>query len=150
MQERFPLSPRILPARDPSGGATGRVFVCDDDLIFAEELALGLAGCGFDVMTLAAGLASQDIFDHFRPAVVLLDIFMPPPDGFEVMNQARTGKEQGDIAWVLMSGAGTDLLDVAARFCVARNMRLAGAFQKPLNLNDIVKLCAIHAPGSRP
>jgi DNA-binding response OmpR family regulator len=136
-----------FPARDPARGRAGRVFICDDDLAFAEELAAGLGSCGLDVVTLAGGRPLQDIFENFQPDIVLLDIFMPPPDGFEVMNQARAASRPDAIVWVLMSGAGTSLLDVAARFCVARNMRLAATLQKPLNLAEIARLCAVHAPG---
>jgi DNA-binding response OmpR family regulator len=136
-----------FPARDPARSPAGRVFICDDDLAFAEELATALSSFGLDVMTLAGGRSPQDIFENFQPDIVLLDIFMPPPDGFEVMNQARAAPRPDDIVWVLMSGAGTSLLDVAARFCVARNMRLAATCQKPLNLAEIVRLCAVHAPG---
>ena len=36
------------------------------------------------------------------------------------------------------------LLEVAARFCVARRMRLGGAFQKPLNLMEVLRACEMH------
>jgi DNA-binding response OmpR family regulator len=147
MQAPLSISMPGFPARDPARGPAGRVFICDDDLAFAEELAAGLSGCGLDVVTLAGGRPLTDIFENFQPDIVLLDIFMPPPDGFEVMNQARAASRRDDIVWVLMSGAGTSLLDVAARFCVARNMRLAATLQKPLNLAEIARLCAVHAPG---
>lgn len=141
----LPLSAQGFPARVPTGlRPPGRIFICDDDLDFAEELASGLATGGFETATLAGASSPYKIFDRFQPNVLLLDIFMPPPDGFEVLDQLRSDPRHKDTSLVLMSGAGTNLLDVAARFCVARKMRLAATLEKPLKLAEIIRICIIH------
>lgn len=126
---------------------SARILICDDETAFVAELASGLTAAGFVVMTMSSAAAIQATVEEFVPDIVMLDIFMPPPDGFEVMNQLRDTPRQNEISWILMSGAGNNLLDVAARFCVARRMRLAATFQKPLNLGEIVRLCTVHAAG---
>jgi DNA-binding response OmpR family regulator len=142
----LPLSAQGFPARLPTGlRPPGRIFICDNDLDFAEELASGLATSGFEVITLAGAASPNEVFASFQPNVLLLDIFMPPPDGFEVLDQLRGDPRHQDMSLVLISGAGTNLLDVAARFCVARKMRLAATLEKPLKLADIIRICAIHA-----
>lgn len=142
---QLPLSAPGFPARLPAGlNPPGRVFICDDDLDFAEELASGLLASGFETATLAGVSSPNEVFESFSPDVLLLDIFMPPPDGFEVLNQLRNDSRYKDMSLVLMSGAGTSLLDVAARFCVARKMRLAATLEKPLKLVDIIRICNIH------
>lgn len=142
---QLPLSAQELPARLSTGlRPPGRVFICDDDLDFAEELASGLVTSGFETATLAGVSSPNEIFESFSPDVLLLDIFMPPPDGFEVLNQLRNDLRYKDMPLILMSGASTSLLDVAARFCVARKMRLTATFEKPLKLADIIRICNIH------
>lgn len=141
----LPLSHRPGPRRRTAAARPGRVFICDDDLYFARELAEGLDANGFETRTLAGNHSATDILDSFAPGMVLLDIFMPPPDGFEMINHIRTVSGRREMSLILMSGAGTDLLEVASRFCVARKLRLAAAFQKPVDLREIVRLCRIHA-----
>lgn len=145
----LPLSAQAFPARLPAGlRPLGRVFICDDDMDFSEELASGLATRGFETVTLAGASSPTEILDNFQPDVLLLDIFMPPPDGFEVLEQLRSDPRHKDMSLVLISGAGVNLLDVAARFCVARKMRLAASLEKPLKLADIIRICNIHAGGA--
>jgi DNA-binding response OmpR family regulator len=145
----LPLSARGFPVRrlvDVKPPA--RIFICDDDLDFSEELASGLAASGFETVTLAGVSSPNEILKKILPDILLLDIFMPPPDGFEVLNQLRSHPRQNDISLILISGAGTSLLDVAARFCVARKLRLAATFEKPLKLAEIIRVCNIHTSGA--
>jgi DNA-binding response OmpR family regulator len=140
----LPLSHRHGPPRRPAVAGPARVFICDDDLDFARELAEGLIANGFETRTLAGGLPATEIFDGFVPGIILLDIFMPPPDGFEMINHICALSNRREMSLILMSGAGTDLLEVASRFCIARRLRLAAVFQKPIDLREIVRLCRIH------
>ncbi|OJU08235.1 MAG: hypothetical protein BGN85_14495 [Alphaproteobacteria bacterium 64-11] len=107
-------------------------------------MAEGLAANGFEARTLAGNRSATDIFDDFLPEVVLLDLYMPPPDGFEMINHIRNTSDLKRVPLVLMSGAGTGILEVASRFCIARNMSLAAAFQKQVNLEEMVRVCNIH------
>ncbi|MBN9589396.1 MAG: response regulator [Alphaproteobacteria bacterium] len=142
-----PLPPSYKPGpprTSVSAKPARRVFICDDDLDFARELAEGLAANGFEARTLAGNRSATDIFDDFLPEVVLLDLYMPPPDGFEMINHIRNTSDLKRVPLVLMSGAGTGILEVASRFCIARNMSLAAAFQKQVNLEEMVRVCNIH------
>lgn len=121
-----------------------RVFICDDDPDFSHELALGLSGSGFETQTLSRKIAPGLALERFAPQILLLDIFMPPPDGFEVLNLLHENPALRDTSLILMSGAGTGLLDVAARFCLARKLRLAATFEKPLDLAAIIRTCQAH------
>ncbi len=141
----LPPSNRPRPARMPVAVKTApRVFICDDDLEFAQELAEGLAANGFEARTLAGNRSATQVVDGFLPDMILLDIYMPPPDGFEMINHIRDASGCKDVPLVLMSGADPGLLEVATRFCIARNVRLAAAFRKPVDLGNIIRVCNIH------
>ena len=118
-----------------------RVFVCDDDLDFAAEVASALAASGFEARTLKDGRTPVEIFELFKPDVVLLDIFMPPPDGFEIINHIAQNRAGSSISIALMSGADAKLLDIATRFCTDRGLKPAAVLQKPVRLNDILTVC---------
>jgi DNA-binding response OmpR family regulator len=140
-----------LPVHRPIGQkplrasrASLRVFVCDDDLDFADELggALGLAG--FEVRTLRDGKSPVEIFEFFLPDVVLLDIYMPPPDGFEVMSHLVSDTRQRDISLILASGADDNMLEVARQYCAARGIRPAAVLRKPVRLSEVLAVCRAH------
>jgi PleD family two-component response regulator len=125
-----------------------RVFICDDDLEFADELSSALTMVGFAAETLKGGKTAAAVIADFRPHTILLDIYMPPPDGFEVLDIVGRDTRRSEISLILASGSGPLLLEVAARFCVARSIRLAGAFEKPVRLADIIRLCDMPAPAT--
>jgi CheY-like chemotaxis protein len=121
-----------------------RVFVCDDDLDFAAEVASALSASGFEARTLLNGKSPVEIFELFAPDIVLLDIYMPPPDGFEMMNLISQNIARRHISLALMSGADLGLLETAARFCRDRRIIPAAVLQKPVRLNDILGVCLAH------
>lgn len=136
----YPAYPRSLRLNPDSL----RIFICDDDLDFAAELASALAPCGFEVRTLLDGKTPLEIFELFRPDIILLDLFMPPPDGFEMMNHIVQHVAHRKMSVVIMSGADVPLLETADRFCSARGITAAAVLQKPIQLRDVLQVCYAH------
>jgi len=142
----LPLSKTALPAQGwPVGQPTPRVFICDDDLAFAEEMSRGLAALGFRTATLAGEQKPVRAIKAFNPDVVLLDIFMPEPNGFEILNQVIEEPALRALPYILMSGTDTGLLDVAHRFCTGHKLRVAGIYQKPLRIAEVSRACRLAA-----
>jgi len=121
-----------------------RVFVCDDDMDFATELASALTASGFEARTLANGKTPKEIFELFAPDVVLLDIFMPPPDGYEMINHIAQNIRHKYVALALISGAENEQLITAQQFCSARGIVPVAVLQKPVRLSDILSICMTH------
>jgi DNA-binding response OmpR family regulator len=138
----LPLSRNAMPDQDTAPVRPPlRVFLCDDDLDFAEEMAAGLTAHGFEVKTRADGVAPIEALKTFHADVMLLDIFMPPPNGFEIMNRLCEDHTLRMIPLILMSGTDTGLLDVATQFCTGHSIRVAATLQKPLGLTEVARLC---------
>lgn len=123
---------------------TLRVFVCDDDLVFAGELASALNASSFEARTLRDGRTPLEIFELFAPDIVLLDLFMPPPDGFEMMNHIAQNIRHKHVSLVLMSGADQSQLETATQFCSGRGITPVAVLQKPVKLKDILSVCMNH------
>ena len=121
-----------------------RVFICDDDLDFAAELASALATCGFEARTLLDGRTPIEIFELFAPDVILLDLFMPPPDGFEMMNHIVQNVAHRHLSLVIMSGGDAGMLQTADHFCAARGIVASAVLQKPIHLGDVLQVCNAH------
>jgi two-component system response regulator RegX3 len=66
------------------------VLVVEDEESFVEALVVGLKREGFLVHVARDGIESLELFDHVRPDLVLLDVWLPRMSGIDVCRQIRT------------------------------------------------------------
>ncbi len=114
------------------GGRRGRVLVVDDDRGLLPRLAVGLAECGYDVLTACDGRAAVESASLFRPDVVLMDDLMPGMDGLEAIEQLRQRPVTADIPVVLRADQSDNhqkALELGARACLPRLSDLADVVQ---------------------
>ncbi|HET7026777.1 MAG TPA: response regulator transcription factor [Candidatus Limnocylindrales bacterium] len=86
----------------------GRILVVEDDPSIREVTALGLTGSGFEVESVADGLAALERFRARAPDLVLLDVMLPRLDGLEV---ARAIRRDSTVPIVMLT-ARADTIDV--------------------------------------
>ena len=84
-----------------------RILLVDDDLQILPLLQRGLAFEGFEVYTATDGESGLAAAKQHQPHLVLLDIAMPGPNGFEVCRRLRL---QEDIA-IIMLTARDEVMD---------------------------------------
>lgn len=83
------------------------VLVVDDDADIREQLAEILADEGYDVITAANGVeALERVRAGARPALILLDLFMPVMDGWALRAELEKDPRTARVPVVLMSGQG--------------------------------------------
>src|SRR6186997_3389111 len=68
---------------------TVRVLVVDDSNELTRLVALWLEEEGYAVVTASSGREALDAASVYYPDIVLLDLIMPPPDGFAVCEALR-------------------------------------------------------------
>ena len=85
-----------------------RILVVDDNLDSAESLTMLLTIMGHETRTAHDGLEALDVAAAFRPKVMLLDIGMPKPDGFEVCRRIRQQACGKDMVVIVLSGWGQE------------------------------------------
>jgi adenylate cyclase len=71
-----------------SGGG-GRILVVDDVPENVRLLEAVLAPRGYDVVSTTDGGAALELAVSLKPDLILLDVVMPPPDGYEVCRRLR-------------------------------------------------------------
>jgi CheY-like chemotaxis protein len=99
-----PEAPRVAAAA-PSPGI--RVLVADDNKDAADSLQRILALYGYEVRMAYDGEAALKLAAGFDPAIVVLDIGMPGPNGYEVARKLR--ERRGDkITLVALTGWGQE------------------------------------------
>jgi CheY-like chemotaxis protein len=67
----------------------GYLLVVDDEADVRALLEQELVSAGYRVRTAPGGAQALELMEKEPPAVVLLDLMMPPPDGFEVLYRMR-------------------------------------------------------------
>lgn len=80
------------------------ILLVDDDQNLREVLRLVLEAAGHDVVEAADGRECVAIYREKRPALVVLDVFMPHQDGIETL--IRLQREFDDVKVIAMSGGG--------------------------------------------
>jgi DNA-binding response OmpR family regulator len=88
-----------------------RVLVVDDDPIITDVLSRYLTRAGYDVLLAHDGLGALDLAARAEPELVVLDVMLPAPDGFEVCRRLRSSST---VPIIMLTALG------------AENDRLAG------------------------
>jgi CheY-like chemotaxis protein len=65
------------------------VLVVDDDEISLLILQNALEMEGYSVIATSDSLLATTLFNQYQPDAVILDIFMPDKDGFELLKEIR-------------------------------------------------------------
>ncbi len=113
---------------------TSKVLVVDDDPAVVKVLTAYLADSVDDVQGLTDSRQVEQVFMEFAPDVLVLDLHMPQPDGFEVLRRLRGVRQSLGFLPVIVLTADTGH--------VARNTALIlGADEflvKPVDRDELV------------
>jgi len=115
-----------------------RLLIVDDEKDFASFVSVVAREVGYAVRAVHSGPDFEFQLTDWSPAVVFLDIFMPERDGLELLGTLERHQYGGHI--VLMSGADTLYLNMAAASAKARGLHLAGILPKPCRKQQVVDL----------
>jgi CheY-like chemotaxis protein len=114
-----------------------RVLVVDDSNELTKLIALWLEEEGYAVVTATTGREALDAASVYYPDIVLLDLIMPPPDGFAVCAALRNPLPPQVI---LMTG-----LSDTEHVRRALDLGVVGLLRKPLTRETVVDAIAIAA-----
>lgn len=71
----------------------GKVLIVDDDENICEVINMYLSSCGYETRKCFNGRESINLFNEFRPDLVVLDIMLPGIDGIDVLKSIRKNSE---------------------------------------------------------
>ncbi len=102
-----------VTAQDATSAALRRVMVVEDDRDMAFAIQRNLEADGYSVELVGDGEAALSRVPLCQPHVIVLDIMIPPPDGWEVL---RVLRERGDDVPILLLTARGHLADKVRGF----------------------------------
>ncbi len=82
-----------------------RVLIVDDEPETVKYVSANLRARGYDVLTAEDGRAALKVFSESVVDLVILDIMMPGPDGFEVCQAIR---RQSEVPVIMLSARGRE------------------------------------------
>ena len=82
-----------------------RVLVVDDEPETVKYVSANLRARGYDVLTAEDGRAALKVFNESVVDLIILDIMMPGPNGFEVCQAIRRGS---DVPIIMLSARGQE------------------------------------------
>ena len=106
-----------------------RIFILDDEPSIVDVLSKVCVRSGYDVATAVASLEALDYLSKNPIDMLVADISMPPPDGLQVIREARVS--QPNLVTLAMTGYLT-------RYSLA-DIQAAGAsdlIYKPLRMDE--------------
>jgi len=106
-----------------------------------------LSKLGHTVSEAADGEEGLKAIARQRPDLVLLDLFMPPPDGFEVLKSLRANPDLENLPVVVLTAHG-DEESARASFDMGATDFLAKPFTPP-QLDARVRSCFARAQAAR-
>jgi adenylate cyclase len=89
-------------------GGDARILVVDDVPVNVRLLEAVLVGQGYDVVSANDGQGALELIASEKPDLVLLDLMMPPPDGYEVCRRLRADPETAMLPVVMVTASTTE------------------------------------------
>ena len=83
-----------------------KVLIVDDDNFLLDMYSLKFRESGFIVEVARSGSEAIEKIKEMNPDVILLDIVMPQPDGFEVLRSLRQEKSAEGAIVVILTNLG--------------------------------------------
>jgi CheY-like chemotaxis protein len=115
----------VLTAQGPADGAiqlkelallAGRkLLLADDSATIQKVIDLTFADEGVRVLAVSNGRDAIDKILEFAPDIVLADVFMPSPDGYEVCRYVKTNEKLKHIPVMLLVGSFEPFDEAEAR-----------------------------------
>ena len=97
-----------------------RVLVVDDEAAIGRIVSIGLRVFGYEVITSGSGKESLGLVESKKPDIMLLDVFMPGMDGFEVLRKLRETSKLAVIVFSAHNSSCEEALRLGANGFIAK------------------------------
>jgi CheY-like chemotaxis protein len=108
------------------------IFLIDDEDQVRILLQIALEGAGYRVLVAESGQHGLRLLQHQAVDLILVDIFMPEMDGFELIQRLRTIRPNSKIIAISGGSWEWDYLDTA------KHLEANDTLKKPLSLQELL------------
>lgn len=83
-------------------------MVVDDDMVSRHVIGQALSRANLDYRAVGSGAEALTQISKLHPSIVLLDLMMPPPDGYEILRLLRAQPETRDVSVVVLTAVDAE------------------------------------------
>ncbi|MBW4061067.1 response regulator transcription factor [Candidatus Saccharibacteria bacterium] len=83
-----------------------KIAIVEDDLAIVEMYRAKFEHEGYAVQTAGDGQSGLELFDTFKPDIVLLDLMMPEVTGFDVLSHLRQTSTSHPFKVIVLTNMG--------------------------------------------
>lgn len=123
-----PIEHKPMMASALARGRSGRLLIVDDESALVEIAHRTLEDAGYDVVSVQSGRAALELASRQRFDLVLLDVNMPAPNGWEALDELLDHDPGQRV--LMLSGSALGL--------EARQRGAAGLLMKPFDRESLV------------
>ena len=112
-----------------------KILVIEDDVTFLDLVRVHLAGAGHEVITAEDAVIGLRAVIADQPDLVVLDIFVPYLDGFEMLAALQSDPASRGIPVIVLTGHSDD-----ETFARARQLGAAAFLTKPVEGARLIRV----------
>ena len=86
-----------------------RILIIDDDEWLAKLFTRRIEHNDMVVQSAPNAIEALDLIDSFRPAAIILDLFMPGPNGIVLLHELQSHDDLGRIPVVVCTTSANDI-----------------------------------------
>lgn len=83
-----------------------KVLIVDDEVSIQELIRFNLEQSGFDTEVANDGIAAIEMFESYRPDLIVLDLMLPGKDGYDVCKEIR---RTSNVPIIMLTAKETEL-----------------------------------------
>jgi CheY-like chemotaxis protein len=132
-----------IQVADPGSSGSLLILIVDDDEDLRLLVRRALLRAGHRVLEASTGNEGLVLIESHKPDLLLLDLNMPAPDGFEILKTLRSRNETRSLPVIVLTGQG-DEESARSSFQLGATDFLSKPFTPP-QLDARVRSCFAHA-----
>lgn len=82
------------------------ILIVEDDPFLRDLISKKISSSGFEAVEAVDGKSALEKSKTSKPALILLDLLIPPPDGFEVLLKLKKDPGTSSIPVIVLSNLG--------------------------------------------
>jgi DNA-binding response OmpR family regulator/HPt (histidine-containing phosphotransfer) domain-containing protein len=114
VQQGVETSADSAPSRKVEEAHPPRILIVDDDLEFLDYLGEYLTELGISAIMESASDRALERIRQNRPDLVILDVLMPDPDGFKILQALKADPKLADIPVIMVSAKAAEEILIRA------------------------------------
>ncbi|NLJ73809.1 MAG: response regulator transcription factor [Firmicutes bacterium] len=83
-----------------------KILIVDDEVSIQELIKFNLEQAGFETEVASDGIAAIEMFESYRPDLIVLDLMLPGKDGYDVCKEIR---RTSNVPIIMLTAKETEL-----------------------------------------